>query len=123
VHIFSYLNPLSQNLTFIKNLARLFAEFVQCCQIIVKILLQFLCFFIYFCIFYFYFGILKIYQKYTKNSKYTISKFSIPRPLKTNQNCKFWYGNIPSGNPDGKLLLFYKSSQFEKCFQHTSSNA
>ena len=23
----------------------------------------------------------------------------VPRPLKTNQNCKFWYGNIPSGNP------------------------
>jgi hypothetical protein len=59
-------------------------------------------FFIYFSTFYFYFGIIKIYQKYTKNSKYTISKFSIPRPLKTNQNCIFWYGNIPTGNPAAK---------------------
>jgi len=71
----------------------LFAEILRCCQIIHQIILTiviilnlFLCIvFLIWC----FKNILKVYQNTT----------NIPWPLKINQNCKFWYGNIPPANP------------------------
>jgi hypothetical protein len=42
-----------------------------------------------------------MYQMIIKCTKWPIilPKFSTPRPSKIDQNCDFWYENIPSGNP------------------------
>jgi hypothetical protein len=40
-------------------------------------------------------------------------KLAIPRPTATNPNCDFWYGNIPSGNPDDDKFQIFCLQSFQ----------